>query len=158
MCLFFSFSLNSVLSSSSPFLSISDQPTRCPTSFECEYGARQVVPKHSPPPPVSSLLPSPSRLLKKKEGTFYYRNISGDEFIFITVLNKFQKLAAGENYSHYSFILIVRVIILGQMVSSSQILLANKACPRRMPQILVHFEISRLPGGLSHFVDSNSIS
>ena len=58
------------------------------------------------PPPVPSLLPSPSRLLKKKEGTFYYRNISGDEFIFITVLNKFQKLAAGENYSHYSFILI----------------------------------------------------
>ena len=40
-----------------------------------------------------------------KEGTFYYRNISGEEF-FNTVLNKFQKLAAGENYSHYSFILI----------------------------------------------------
>ena len=44
--------------------------------------------------------------LETKEGTFYYRNISGEEFIFITVLNKFQKLAAGENYSHYSFILI----------------------------------------------------
>ena len=28
------------------------------------------------------------RLTKnKKEGTFYYRNISGEEFIFITVLN-----------------------------------------------------------------------
>ena len=44
--------------------------------------------------------------LETKEGTFYYMNISGDEFIFITVLNKFHKLAAGENYSHYSFILI----------------------------------------------------
>ena len=44
--------------------------------------------------------------LKTKEGTFYYRNISGEEFIFITVLNKFQEIAAGENYSHYSFILI----------------------------------------------------
>ena len=44
--------------------------------------------------------------LETKEGPFYYKNISGEEFIFITVLNKFQKLAAGENYSHYSFILI----------------------------------------------------
>ena len=44
--------------------------------------------------------------LKTKEGTFYYRNISGEEFIFLTVINKFQKIATGENYSHYSFILI----------------------------------------------------
>ena len=43
-------------------------------------------------------------------------------------------------------------------VSSSQILPANRACPRRIPQIIVHFEISRLPGGLGHFADSNSIS
>ena len=34
---------------------------------------------------------------------------------------------------------------------------ANKACPRRILQIFVHFEISRLPGGLGHLVDSNSI-
>ena len=53
---------------------------------------------------VLSLLPSPPQ--KTKEGTFYYMNISGDEFIFITVLNKFKKIAAGENYSHYSFFLI----------------------------------------------------
>ena len=33
---------------------------------------------------------------RKKRGTFYYRNISGDEL----------KLAAGENYSHYSFTVI----------------------------------------------------
>ena len=38
--------------------------------------------------------------LETREGPFYYRNISGEEFIFITVLNKFRKLAAGENYSH----------------------------------------------------------
>ena len=44
--------------------------------------------------------------LNTKEGTSYYRNISGEEFIFITVLNKFQKIAARENYSHYSFILL----------------------------------------------------
>ena len=44
--------------------------------------------------------------LETKEGPLYYRNISGEEIIFITVLNKFQKIAAGENYSHYSFILI----------------------------------------------------
>ena len=44
--------------------------------------------------------------LETREGPFYYRNISGEEFIFITVLNKFRKLAAGKNYSHYSFILI----------------------------------------------------
>ena len=48
------------------------------------------------------------RLTKEKneEGTFYYRNISGEGIIFITVLNKIKKIAAGENYSHYSFILI----------------------------------------------------
>ena len=45
--------------------------------------------------------------LETKEGPFYYRNISGEKIkFFITVFNKFQKLAAGENYSHYSFILI----------------------------------------------------
>ena len=41
--------------------------------------------------------------LKTTEGTFYYRHISGEEFFFITVLQKFQKIAAGENYSHYIF-------------------------------------------------------
>ena len=35
------------------------------------------------------------------KGVFPARNL-----FFITVLNKFLKLAAGENYSHYSFILI----------------------------------------------------
>ena len=48
------------------------------------------------------------RLTKEKneEGTFYYRNISGEGIFFITVLIKSKKIAAGENYSHYSFILI----------------------------------------------------
>ena len=43
-------------------------------------------------------------------------------------------------------------------IYSSQILVANRACPGRIPQIFVHFQISRLPGGLGHFVESNSIS
>ena len=42
-------------------------------------------------------------------------------------------------------------------ISSSQIPPANKACPRRIPQIFVHFEMSRLPGSLGHLADSNSI-
>ena len=49
--------------------------------------------------------------LKTKEGPFHYRNISGEEFIFYYSLNKFQKLAAGENYSHYSFILIPKQLV-----------------------------------------------
>ena len=39
-----------------------------------------------------------------------------------------------------------------------KILTANKACPRRIHQIFVHFDISRLPGGLGHLADSNSIT
>ena len=67
-------------------------------AFECDLAQGKCT-------EVGSLLP-PLPKHKKKEGTLYYRNISGEEFIFITVLNKFQKLAAGENYSHYSLILI----------------------------------------------------
>ena len=43
----------------------------------------------------SSLLP-PSHTQKKKEGTFYYRNISGEGIIFITVLNKTKKSPPGK--------------------------------------------------------------
>ena len=43
-------------------------------------------------------------------------------------------------------------------ISSSQIPPANKACPRRIPQIFLHCEISRLPGGLGHLAHSTSIS
>ena len=42
-------------------------------------------------------------------------------------------------------------------ISSSQVPPANKACPRRIPHIFVHCEISRLPGGLGHLADSNGI-
>ena len=41
---------------------------------------------------------------------------------------------------------------------SPQIPPANNACPRRIPQICVHSEFSRLPGGLGHLTGSNSIS
>ena len=39
-------------------------------------------------------------------GIFPARNL-----FFITVLNKFQKLAAGENYRRYSFILIPKQLV-----------------------------------------------
>ena len=35
---------------------------------------------------------------------------------------------------------------------------ANEAYPGRIPRIFIHFEISRLPGGLAHLADTNSIS
>ena len=54
--------------------------------------------------PPSSLLPPP--LLKKKRDLFITGIFPARKLFFITVLNKFQKIAAGENYSHYSFILI----------------------------------------------------
>ena len=45
-------------------------------------GAQQPV--LSPPPLLPSL---PLLLLNEREGTFNYRNISGEEFFFITVLH-----------------------------------------------------------------------
>ena len=51
--------------------------------------------------------------LEMKEGTFNYRNISGEEFIFYYSFKLIPKnrLAAGENYSHYSFILIPKQLV-----------------------------------------------
>ena len=84
--------LSSLFSSSFSFLLFSppntmertDQPTRRPTSRHLNViwrraSAQQSVLSLLLSPP-SSLLPFPSS--KKKEGTFYYRNISGEEFIF----------------------------------------------------------------------------
>ena len=42
---------------------------------------------------------------QKKEGTCYYRDISGDEFIFFYGFKLNKKITAGENYSHYGYIL-----------------------------------------------------
>ena len=66
-----------------------DQPTRRPTSRHLNViwrraSAQQSVLSLLLSPP-SSLLPLPSS--KKREGTFYHRNISGEEFIFFTVVN-----------------------------------------------------------------------
>ena len=47
--------------------------------------------------------------------------------------------------------------MLAVRISSSQIPPANKACPRKILQLFVHFEISRLPGGLGPLTDSYSI-
>ena len=47
-----------------------------------------------------------------ERGTFFITGIfPARNLFFITVLNKFQKLAAGENYSHYSFILIPKQLV-----------------------------------------------
>ena len=43
--------------------------------------------------------------LETKEGTFNYRNISGEEFIFYNSF-RIPKTAAGGKFRHYSFILI----------------------------------------------------
>ena len=57
-------------------------------AFECDLTQGKCTAVGSLPPPLPSLLPSLPPLLKKKKGTFYYRNISGEEFIFfITILN-----------------------------------------------------------------------
>ena len=60
------------------------------------------------PPPLHSLLPSlPLLLLKKKERDLFITGIfPARNLFFITVSNKFQKIAASENYKRYSFILI----------------------------------------------------
>ena len=42
-------------------------------------------------------------------------------------------------------------------ISCSQTHTANKACPWKILPIFVHFEISRLSGGLQHLADSNCI-
>ena len=48
----------------------------------------------------------PDKRKKRKRNLFITGIFPARELFLITVLNKFQKLAAGENYSHYSFILI----------------------------------------------------
>ena len=57
----------------------------------------------SPP----SSLPLPFQRTKKRKRELFITGIfPAMNLFFITVFNKFQKIAAGENYSHYSFILI----------------------------------------------------
>ena len=58
-----------------------------------------------PPPlsPPSSLPPTP----RKKRGDFLLQEyFQRGIYFYYSFLNEFQKIAAGENYSHYSFILI----------------------------------------------------
>ena len=56
--------------------------------------------------PPSSLPLSFQRTKKKRKRELFITGIfPARNLFFITVLNKFQKIAAGENYSHYSFIL-----------------------------------------------------
>ena len=57
------------------------------------------------PPLLSSLLP-PSHTQKKERELFITGIFPARNLFFITFLNKFHKIAAGENYSRYSFILI----------------------------------------------------
>ena len=52
-------------------------------AFECDLAQGKCTTVGSLPPPLPSLLPS--LLLKKREGTFNYRNIFGEGIIFITV-------------------------------------------------------------------------
>ena len=56
-------------------------------AFECDLAQGKCTAVGSlPPPPLASVLPH-SHTQKKKRELFYYRNISGEGFIFITVLD-----------------------------------------------------------------------
>ena len=80
----FSSSFFSLLFSPPNTMERTDQPTRRPTSRHSNVIWRTAGAQQS----VLSLLPSPPPPLPiKKKRTSYYRNISGEEFIFITVLN-----------------------------------------------------------------------
>ena len=46
---------------------------------------------------------SQSFVLKKRRELFITGTFLAMNLFFIAVLNKFKKIAAGENYSHYSF-------------------------------------------------------
>ena len=74
-------------------------------SFECDLVQGKCTAVGSLPPPLPSLLSSlpPSHTQKNEEGTFYCRNISGEEFFFITVLNKIKRNAAGEKLQSLQF-------------------------------------------------------
>ena len=106
-----------------------DQPTRRPTSRHLNViwrtaGAQQSV---LSPPPLHSLLPSLPLLLKKKGGTFYFRNISGEEFNFYDSLKlipknrrraKLQTLQFHINSKTIELQRVKTVIIFAEMVVS----------------------------------------
>ena len=71
-------------------------------AFECDLAHGKCTAVGSLRPP-SSLPPTPR---KKMRGLFITGIFRARELFFITVLNKIKKIAAGENYSHYSFIFI----------------------------------------------------
>ena len=76
---FLSFSSLSLLFSSPNTMERTDQPTRRPTSRHLNVIWRRASAQQSV---LSLLLSPPSSPLQKREGTFYYRNISGEEFSF----------------------------------------------------------------------------
>ena len=64
-------------------------------------------------------------VLRKRRELFITGIFPAKELFFITVVNKFKKIAAGKNYSHYSFIVIRKqkggyCIFLSGMVASSR--------------------------------------
>ena len=69
-------------------------------AFECDLAQGKCTAVGSLPPPLPALLPQKNRELFIT-GIFPARNL-----FFITTLNKIKKIAAGENYSHYRFMLI----------------------------------------------------
>ena len=108
-----SFSLIFIFLSSFSFsfsFSLAPSLTLALEAFECDLVQSKCTAIGSLPPPLPSLLPSPPPLpthkKKRKRDLFITGIFPARNLFFITVLNKFQKLAAGENYSHYSFILI----------------------------------------------------
>ena len=95
------------LSSFSFSFSLAPSLTLALEAFECDLVQSKCTAIGSLPPPLPFLLPSPPPLLKKKKRELFITGIfPARNLFFITVLNKFQKIVAGVNYSHYTFILI----------------------------------------------------
>ena len=102
---------------------------------------------------------SPYGGFPSQSGSFGFRS-----FFLIILLNhlpyetqKLNLFGLSGLLSHSVFWDIFNSSISAIRVSSSQILPANKARPRRIHQIFVHFEMSRLRGGLGPLANSNSI-
>ena len=77
-------------------------------AFECDLAQGKCTAVGSLPPPLPSLLPSPPLLFKKKEETFYYRNISGEGIILHYSFKLIQKNRRRVKLQSLQFFILIR--------------------------------------------------